>query len=80
MTNQEIEVGDVVVLKSGGPQMTATHEMALELEPVVNYLFFSGFTVGKSAKMTATHEMALELESVVNYLFFSGFTVGKSAK
>ena len=29
MTNQEITVGAVVTLKSGGPIMTATHEMSV---------------------------------------------------
>ena len=30
MTDQEIKIGAVVALKSGGPVMTATHEISVE--------------------------------------------------
>ena len=35
MTDQKIKVGDIVVLKSGSPKMTATHEVTVSSYPLL---------------------------------------------
>ena len=60
MTDQKIKVGDIVVLKSGSPKMTATHEVTVSSYPLlVSLLVCQWYCHGEFREMKCKPEALL---------------------